>query len=359
MTATSGNAQSAIGKRLSASQAAAYSVTLIPGDGIGPEITEATLLVLEATGVEIAWDRQTAGAGAIERRGDPLPDPVIASIHSTRCALKGPLETPVGGGYRSVNVALRKEFQLYANLRPVRTIVPFRGYDNIDLILVRENTQGLYAGVEHFVQVGEDPRAVAESTAIVTREGCRNVVKFAFDYAVHHSREKVTLVHKANILKMVSGLFLEEGRLVAKEYAGRVVCDEKIIDNAAMQLVMKPEQFDVIVTTNMFGDILSDQMAGLIGGLGLAPSANIGRKASIFEAVHGTAPDIAGQGKANPSALLLSAALMLEHLGELDAGSRVREAVVSTIRDDGVRTGDLGGKATTMDFARAVADRVK
>ncbi len=335
-----------------------YSVTLIPGDGIGPEITEATLRVLEATGLTFAWDRQEAGALAVERRGDPLPNPVIESIHATRCALKGPLETPVGGGYRSVNVALRKEFQLFANLRPVRTIVPFRDFDRIDLVLVRENTQGLYAGVEHFVQIGDDPKAVAESTAIVTREGCRAIVEFAFEHALHHARGKVTLVHKANILKMVSGLFLEEGRAVAKAYEGRIACDEKIIDNAAMQLVMKPEQFDVIVTTNMFGDILSDLMAGLVGGLGLAPSANIGRKASIFEAVHGTAPDIAGQGKANPAALMLSSAMMLEHLGEMDAGRRVREAVVTTIREDRVMTGDLGGKASTMQFAEAVAKRV-
>ncbi len=336
-----------------------YSVTLIPGDGIGPEITEATLLVLEATGLDFAWDTQTAGAIAVERRGEALPNPCLESIRATKCALKGPLETPVGGGYRSVNVALRKEFQLYANLRPVRSVVPFRGYDNIDLILVRENTQGLYAGVEHFVQLGDDPRAVAESTAIVTREGCERIVRFAFDYALHHGRDKVTLVHKANILKMVSGLFLEVGRQIAKEYDGRIACDEKIIDNTAMQLVMKPEQFDVLVTTNMFGDILSDQMAGLIGGLGLAPSANIGHKASIFEAVHGTAPDIAGQGKANPAALMLAAAMMLDHLGELDAGRQVREAVVATIKDDGVRTGDLGGKATTTEFAKAVASRVK
>jgi isocitrate dehydrogenase (NAD+) len=345
-------------KRQSGSVTPAYSVTLLPGDGIGPEITDATLMVLDATGCEFAWDRQTAGAGAIERRGDPLPDPVLESIHATKCALKGPLETPVGGGYRSVNVALRKEFQLYANLRPVRTIVPFRGYTDIDLILVRENTQGLYAGVEHFVQVGEDPKAVAESTAIVTREGCSQIVKFAFEYALHHGREKVTLVHKANILKMVSGLFLEEGRRVAEQYKGRIESDDKIIDNCAMQLVMKPEQFDVIVTTNMFGDILSDQMAGLIGGLGLAPSANIGHKASIFEAVHGTAPDIAGQGKANPSALILSAAMMLEHLGEMDAGRRVREGVVETIKA-GHKTGDLGGTMSTMDFAKAVVERVQ
>jgi isocitrate dehydrogenase (NAD+) len=336
-----------------------YSVTLIPGDGIGPEITDATLLVLDATGIEFNWDRQTAGAASIERRGDALPHPVVESIHVTKCALKGPLETPLGGGYRSVNVALRKEFALFANLRPVRTVIPFRSYHDIDVIMVRENTQGLYAGVEHFVQIGDDPRAVAESTAITTREGCERIVRFAFEYAHHHGREKVTLVHKANILKMVSGLFLEVGRGVAQEYEGKVACDERIIDNAAMQLVMRPEDYDVIVTTNMFGDILSDQLAGLVGGLGLAPSANIGLKASIFEAVHGTAPDIAGQGKANPAALMLSAAMMLEHLGEMDAGHRMREAVVDTIREDGVRTGDLGGKASTMEFAKAVAGRVK
>jgi isocitrate dehydrogenase (NAD+) len=343
------------------STTSAYCVTLIPGDGIGPEITDATLHVIEATGLIFAWDTQTAGAAAlgVERRGEVLPDPVIESIRLTKCALKGPLETPVGGGHRSVNVALRQEFQLYANLRPIRTIIPFRGYEQIDIVLVRENTQGLYAGVEHFVQVGDDPHAVAESAAIVTRDGCRNIVQFAFEYALHHARSQVTLVHKANILKMVSGLFLEEGRRVANEYEGRIACNELIIDNAAMQLVMKPEAFDVIVTTNMFGDILSDLMAGLIGGLGLAPSANIGRKASIFEAVHGTAPNLAGQGKANPAALMLSAAMMLEHLGEMDAGGRMREAVVATIRDDKVRTRDLGGKAGTMEFAKAVAERVK
>ncbi|MDO8665307.1 MAG: isocitrate/isopropylmalate family dehydrogenase [Gemmatimonadales bacterium] len=280
-------------------------------------------------------------------------------IRATKVALKGPLATPVGGGHRSVNVALRKEFDLYANLRPVKTILPFRSYDNIDLVLVRENTQGLYAGVEHFVQVGDDPRAVAESLAIVTRQGCERIVRFAFEYALHQGRSKVTLVHKANILKMVSGLFLEVGRGIAIEYEGKIEFDDKIIDNAAMQLVIKPEQFDVIVTTNMFGDILSDQMAGLIGGLGLAPSANIGTKAAIFEAVHGTAPDIAGKGLANPAALILAAAMMLEHLGEQDVGRAVKDAVARTIRDDGVCTADLGGKASTMEFAKAVAERVK
>lgn len=338
----------------------AYSVTLIPGDGVGPEITDATLAVLDATGIDFAWDRQETGAaGAVERRGETLQIPAIESIRATKIALKGPLATPVGGGHRSVNVALRKEFDLYANLRPVKTILPFRSYDNIDLVLVRENTQGLYAGVEHFVQVGDDPRAVAESLAIVTRQGCERIVRFAFEYALHQGRSKVTLVHKANILKMVSGLFLEVGRRIASEYEGKIESDDKIIDNAAMQLVIKPEQFDVIVTTNMFGDILSDQMAGLVGGLGLAPSANIGTKAAIFEAVHGTAPDIVGKGLANPAALILAAAMMLEHLGELDAGRQVRDAVARTIRDDGVCTADLGGKASTMEFAMAVAERVK
>ncbi len=337
----------------------AYRITLLPGDGIGPEITDATLVPLEATGVHFDWDRQDAGADSIAKHGTAIPDAALQSVHQTRVALKGPMMTPSGGGHRSVNVALRREFNLYANVRPVRTILPFRSYDNIDIVLVRENMQGLYAGVEHFVQLGDDPKAVAESIAIVTREGCTRVLTYAFEYAVKQNRKKVSLVHKANILKMVSGLFLEEGRRVAQQYHGRVECDEKIIDNAAMQIVMKPEQFDVIVTTNMFGDILSDEIAGLVGGLGLAPSGNIGEDCAIFEAVHGTAPDIAGQGKANPAALMLSAAMMLDHLGERPAATRLREAVVRTIRDDGVRTSDLGGSVHTMDFAKAVAERVR
>jgi len=339
----------------------AVRVTLLPGDGIGPEITDATLVALEATGLHFEWERHDIGASAIERRGgagEHLPAPAVESIRSTRVALKGPMATPSGGGHRSINVALRREFGLYANVRPVRTILPFRSYDHIDLVLMRENTQGLYAGVEHFVEVAGDPKAVAESLAIVTREGCTRIVRYAFEYALRHGRRKVTLVHKANILKMVSGLFLEEGRRVAHEYKGRVECDEKIIDNTAMQLVIRPEQFDVLVTTNMFGDILSDQIAGLVGGLGLAPSANIGADVAIFEAVHGTAPDIAGQGKANPAALMLSAALMLDHIGETEAGERLHQAVVTVIRDEGVRTGDLGGTASTMAFAHAVARRV-
>jgi isocitrate dehydrogenase (NAD+) len=336
-----------------------HRVTLIPGDGIGPEITAATLHVLEASGVRISWDQQAAGAEGIERRGEPLPDPVIESIRSTGVALKGPLATPVGPGHRSVNVALRMEFDLYANLRPVRTIVPGRWFEDIDLVMVRENTEGLYVGVEHFVAIGDDPRAVAESTAVVTRVGCERIVRHAFEYALKHGRKLVTLVHKANILKMASGLFLEAGRAVAREYEGRIQFNDRIVDNAAMQLVLHPQQFDVIVTTNMFGDILSDEMAGLVGGLGLAPGANIGPHTAIFEAVHGTAPDIAGRGLANPAALMLSASLMLDYLDEPEAAQRVQNAVIRSIRDNEMRTRDLGGQATTSEFADHVARLVR
>jgi isocitrate dehydrogenase (NAD+) len=336
-----------------------YRVTLIPGDGIGPEITAATLHVLEATGVGFAWDQQAVGAGATERRGEGLPDPALESIRATRVALKGPLATPVGTGPRSVNVALRRAFDLFANVRPVKTIIPGSCYEDIDLVMIRENTEGLYVGVEHFVAVGDDPRAVAESSAIVTRAGCERIVRFAFEYALSHGRRLVTVVHKANILKMASGLFLEVGREVAERYRGRVAFNDRIVDNAAMQLVLHPQQFDVLVATNMFGDILSDEMAGLVGGLGLAPGANIGPEAAIFEAVHGTAPDIAGRGVANPAALMLSASMMLDHLGEAGAAERVKGAVIGAIRDDGVRTRDLGGTATTSEFAGHVASLVR
>ncbi len=337
----------------------AYRVTLIPGDGIGPEITAATLQVLDATGVKITWDQQAPIAAAVERRGDPARDPVIESIRSTGVALKGPLATPVGGGHRSINVSLRQAFELYANVRPVKTIIPGTCYEDIDLVMVRENTEGLYVGVEHFVQVGDDPRAVAESSAIVTRKGCERIIRFAFEYALKHGRKLVTVVHKANILKMVSGLFLEVGRDVAQQYAGRIGFNDKIVDNAAMQLVLHPHQFDVLVTTNMFGDILSDEMAGLVGGLGLAPGANIGASAAIFEAVHGTAPDIAVHGIANPAALMLSASMMLDHIGEVDAAERMKGAVIRAIKDDEVRTKDLGGDATTNEFANHVATLVR
>jgi isocitrate dehydrogenase (NAD+) len=335
-----------------------HVVTLIPGDGIGPEITDAVLRILAAAEAPITWDRQLGGVAALEEAGDPLPDATVESIRQHRVALKGPLATPVGTGFRSVNVALRREFNLYANLRPARTIIPGQRYDNVDLVLVRENTEGLYIGFETFIPIGNDPKAVAQSVAIVTRAGCERAVRYAFEYAVAHGRKKVTIVHKANILKAVSGLFLEVARGIADEYAGRVTANDVIIDAAAMKLVMDPSQFDVIVTTNMFGDILSDLMAGLVGGLGLTPGANIGADAALFEAVHGSAPDIAGKGIANPTALLLAACMMLEHLREQKTATRVRQAVITTIRDDAIRTGDLGGNVGTGAFADAVIRRL-
>jgi len=332
--------------------------TLIAGDGIGPEITAATLQVLDALGVQFTWDEQYGGMAAVEKGGTPLPNATLDSIRRTQLALKGPLTTPVGGGYRSVNVALRQEFDLYANVRPTKTIVPGGRYENVDLVIIRENTEGLYVGIDHSFRVGDDPKALVQAMSVMTREGCRRVCKYAFEYAKRHGRKKVTIVHKANILKATSGLFLETGRQIAKEYEGVVASDDKIVDNAAMQLVIKPEQFDVIVTTNLFGDILSDEASGLVGGLGLAPGANIGVRAAIFEAVHGSAPDIAGQGIANPSAQMLAAAMMLDHIGETAAGNRLRRALETALVKDNVRTKDLGGSATTADFTRAVVKRV-
>ncbi len=332
-----------------------YAIALLPGDGIGPEITKAAVAVLEATGLSFQWDEQLAGVTAIEVSGSPLPDATVESVRRHRIALKGPLTTPVGTGFRSVNVALRREFSLYANVRPTHTMMAGGRFEGVDLVLVRENLEGLYIGVEHFVGVGNDPRAVAESTAIVTREGCERIIRFAFEYAVAQGRHKVSIIHKANILKMVSGLFLEVGRDVAREFEGQVDWNDLIIDNTAMQMVLRPEQFDVIVTTNMFGDILSDLAAGLVGGLGLAPGANIGADAAIFEAVHGSAPDIAGQGVANPAALILAGAMMLDHLDEHEQAASVRAAVQHTIVEDAVRTRDLGGTATTAEFGDAVA----
>jgi isocitrate dehydrogenase (NAD+) len=334
-----------------------YDVTLIPGDGIGPEITAQTLKVLKATGLRFNWDEELAGVAAVDATGTPLPDATVESIRKNALALKGPLTTPVGTGFRSVNVGLRKEFELFANIRPARTIVPGGRFENVDIVLVRENLEGLYIGVEHFVAIGDDPRAVGESMAIVTRRGCERIIRYAFEYAVKHGRRKVTIVHKANILKMVSGLFLEVGRVIAKEYDGRIESNDMIVDNTAMQLVMRPEQFDVMVTTNMFGDILSDEVSGLVGGLGLAPGANIGTKAAIFEAVHGSAPDIAGKGIANPAAQMFAAAMMLDHIGELDRAERIRNAIITTIVKDGIRTRDLGGSASTEEFGNAVAKR--
>ena len=336
----------------------ATPVTLIAGDGIGPNITDATVRVLEAAGADVEWDRQAAGAGAVPTHGDPMPDATLDSIRRTRVALKGPLETPVGEGFRSVNVALRKSFDLYANVRPAHVIMRGGKFDKVDIVLVRENTEGLYIGIEHYVRIGDDPRAVAESLAVITRFGSQRVIRYAFEYAVAHGRRKVTLVHKANILKYSQGLFLEVGREIAKEYAGRVEFEEQIIDAMAMKLVLYPERFDVIVTTNLFGDILSDLTAGLIGGLGVAPAANIGASAAIFEAVHGTAPDIAGKGVANPGALILAACLMLDHLGDRDRANRIREALEATIQEGRVLTRDLGGTASTQEFADAVIARL-
>lgn len=332
--------------------------TLIRGDGIGPEIMEATLSVLQAAGIRMDWDEQLAGVAAVEEAGTPLPDSTVESIRQTGVALKGPLTTPVGTGFRSVNVALRKEFDLFANVRPARSIIPGGRYDHVDIVLVRENTEGLYFGFETIIPLPGEPKAVAESVAIVTRRGCDRVIRYAFEYALANGRQKVTICHKANILKAVSGLFLEVGREVSRAYEGRVRVDEMIIDAAAMRLVMDPTPFDVIVTTNMFGDILSDEIAGLVGGLGLAPSANVGERAAIFEAVHGSAPDIAGRAIANPAALMFAACLMLEHLKEQGAAQRIRRAVEETLRDGSVRTRDLGGHASTQAFADAVSRRL-
>jgi isocitrate dehydrogenase (NAD+) len=332
--------------------------TLIPGDGIGPEITDATVQVLESLGAPFAWEVHQAGMAGLETFGDPLPQTTLESIRRTRLALKGPLTTPVGGGYRSSNVRLREEFHLYANVRPARTMVPGGRYEDIDLVLVRENMEGLYVGFEHYIPVGDDPHAVAIGSGVNTRAGCRRIVEFAFEYAVSNGRKKVTIVHKANILKALTGLFLETAQDVAKHYEGRIQVEERIVDACAMQLVLNPWQFDVIVTTNLFGDILSDEIAGIVGGLGMAPAANIGLDAAIFEAVHGSAPDIAGKGIANPLALLLAAAMMLDHVGRNDLAQRMRNAIDQTLNEDKVRTGDLGGMASTQEFSQAIVHRL-
>jgi isocitrate dehydrogenase (NAD+) len=331
---------------------------LIPGDGIGPEIVEAAQIVLDALGSPFVWDVRQAGMAAIQKVGDPLPPETLESIRRTKLALKGPLTTPIGGGFRSVNVRLREEFGLYANLRPVRTMIPGQRYDNIDLVLIRENLEGLYIAFEHYVPIGNDPHAVAIASGVNTKAGAYRIIKFAFEYALRHGRKKVTVVHKANVLKVLTGLFLEAGREVAKEYEGRIEMNDRIVDACAMQLVLDPWQFDVIVTTNLFGDILSDLMAGLVGGLGLAPGANISESAAMFEAVHGSAPDIAGKGIANPVSLLLSAGLMLEHVERREGAQRLRAAIDRAINQDNTRTRDLGGSASTREFAEAIARRL-
>jgi isocitrate dehydrogenase (NAD+) len=331
-----------------------YTVTLIPGDGIGPELAEATVGVLEATGLSFEWRRVDAGESQIALHGTPLPESVLDSIRETRVALKGPITTPIGEGFRSVNVTLRQALDLYANLRPARSMKGVKTrYDDVDLIIVRENTEDLYAGIEH--RVGSD---AAESIKIITRFASERIARFAFDYAVANGRHKVTAIHKANIMKLSDGLFLESCRTVAAQYEGRIEFEDRIVDNMCMQLVQKPELYDVLVAPNLYGDIISDLAAGLVGGLGVAPGANIGTRAAVFEPVHGSAPKYAGRDIANPTALILSGALMLRHLGETDAAERVEAAVRWVIGEGKTVPRDLGGEAGTKAFAAAVADRV-
>jgi isocitrate dehydrogenase (NAD+) len=335
-------------------------VTLIPGDGIGPEIVDATLAALDALGAPFAWERQIAGLEGVTKANDPLPAQTLDSIRRTRLALKGPLETPSGGGYRSSNVRLREAFRLFANVRPVRTLVPGGRFEKIDLVVVRENLEGLYVGHEHYIQIDDDPHAVAMATGLNTRAGSRRVLDYAFEYAIANGRKKVTIVHKANIMKALTGIFLETGqKLYDDKYKNRFVLDTAIVDACAMKMVLNPWQFDVLVTTNLFGDILSDLAAGLVGGLGMAPGANIGADAAIFEAVHGSAPDIAGKGIANPVALMFAAAMLLDHCKLPDMATRLRTGIDETLNVDKVRTGDLGGKASTSLFTQALVSRLK
>jgi isocitrate dehydrogenase (NAD+) len=335
-----------------------YKVTLIPGDGIGPDITEAAVRVIDATGAQIEWQEMLAGLNAIEKYKDPLPEITLESIRTNKVALKGPLTTPVGSGFRSVNVALRKEFDLFVNLRPAKSFEGIKTrYDNIDLIVFRENTEEFYAGIEHYI----DPqRSAAETIGVVTRTGSERICRYAFEYARKHNRKRITVVHKANILKFTGGLFLEVARKVAEEYP-EIQSDDRIIDNMCMQLVMNPNQFDVILTTNLFGDILSDLVSGLVGGLGLAPGANIGFNTAIFEAVHGSAPDIAGKNIANPSAVILAGAQMLDYLGEIEKARKITEAVSAVIKEGIHVTKDINSTkyVGTNDMAQAIVDRLK
>ncbi len=328
-------------------------ITLIPGDGIGPDITAATLRVMEATGIKFDWEEKNAGEGAISKYGTPLPQEVIDSIKRNKIALKGPLTTPIGTGFRSVNVALRKELDLYANVRPTRTFKGVKSrYENIDLVVVRENTEDLYAGIEHMV--GED---AAESIKIITRKGSERIARFAFDYAVKAGRKKVTAVHKANIMKCTDGLFLECARKISQEFP-EIEFEDRLVDNMCMQLVQKPELYDVMVMPNLYGDIVSDLCAGLVGGLGMAPGANIGELAAIFEPVHGSAPKYAGMDKVNPSSMILSGVLMLEYMGEKEAADRVLKAVKEVIAEGKTVTYDLGGTAKTSEMAEAIVARM-
>ena len=330
-------------------------ITVIRGDGIGPEIMDATLFVLDQLNAGLEYEDADAGLVALEKHGDLMPAVTLESIARNKVALKSPLTTPVGGGFTSINVSLRRHFDLYANVRPAHTFPNTKSrFNNVDLITVRENTEGAYLAEGQ--EVSADGETAFSGTRI-TRKGSERIVRYAFELARSVGRKKVTAVHKANIIKSTSGLFLKVAREVAADYP-EIEFQEMIVDNACMQLVMRPEQFDVVVTTNLFGDILSDLCAGLVGGLGLAPGANIGKDAAIFEAVHGTAPDIAGQGKANPCALLLAAAQMLDHVGQPENAERLRKAIVATMEAKDSLTGDLGGTGTTMSFAQAIASRL-
>lgn len=333
---------------------AKHTITLIPGDGIGPEIISETVRIIEASGVDIEWETHILGAQALEKYGVTLPEAAIESIKRNKVALKAPLTTPIGKGFTSVNVGLRKLLDLYANVRPVKALPNVESrYPELDLVVVRENTEDLYSGLEHIVVPG-----VVESIKIITEKASTRIAKYAFEFARSNNRKKVTAVHKANIMKLSDGLFLECFYNVAKDFPD-ITADDKIIDNCCMQLVMRPEQFDVLVLENLYGDIVSDLCAGLIGGLGLAPGSNIGEAGAVFEAVHGSAPDIAGQGIANPTALLMSGIMMLRHIGETDAASRVEKAMLDVFIDGKVRTKDLGGTSKTADFANAIIDKLR
>jgi isocitrate dehydrogenase (NAD+) len=325
-----------------------HTITLIPGDGIGLEVTAATVRILEAAGVEIEWEKFLAGSEALSQFGTPLPDELLEAIQRTRVALKGPVTTPVGSGFTSVNVSLRKALDLYANLRPVQNLpgTPAR-FGDVDLIVVRENTEDLYSGIEHVVVPG-----VVESLKIITEKASTRIARFAFEYAQREGRRRVTAVHKANIMKLSDGLFLECFRRVAADYPS-LQADDRIVDNACMQLVLNPQQFDILLMENLYGDILSDLAAGLVGGVGIVPGANVGENAAVFETVHGSAPDIAGRNLANPTAMIQTAVLMLRYLGETAAADRIRAALVRTLAA-GVRTRDLGGTASTTEFTEAV-----
>lgn len=331
-----------------------HTVTLLPGDGIGPEVVNATVKVLEATGVQFAWDRKLAGTAAYEREGTALPEAVLASIRENRVALKGPITTPVGKGFKSVNVQLRQRLDLYANVRPCSSLPGIQTpFADVDLVILRENIEGLYSGIETY----DERLQIADATARITRNGSERFIRFAFDYARTHGCRQLTLVHKANILKLTSGLFLNIGEELAKEYPG-IVFNDRIVDNMCMQLVMRPSEYDCIVTTNLFGDILSDLGAGLVGGLGIVAGANIGDEYAIFEAVHGSAPDIAGQNKANPTALIRSGVMMLEYLREVEATRALETALNEQYKQGDCLTPDVGGSSTTTEFSEALADRV-